>query len=158
MQFFLFLYEIVLIENPFIYRPLNIVGELQFACTIFLIGHYWNGFDHWRNLVTLLCSCEDAINKYRDVFIHFIATIHYQMNELPLEFLCGIDMDQNVFYKKFRELFRNVNGANSSQKIVMMIERFKQNLAELFQWRFPNDDTDDEEDKPVVVETEEIND
>ncbi|XP_014370310.2 protein AAR2 homolog [Papilio machaon] len=138
-------------------EPLHIIGELQFAYTIFLIGHYWNGFDHWRNLVVLLCSCEDALDKYRDVFIHFIATIQHQMKELPLEFLCGIEMEQNVFYKKFREFFRNVYSAKSNQKLVIMIEKFKKSLADLFQWEFPNDDTDDEDEKPVVVEMEEIN-
>ncbi|CAK1546217.1 unnamed protein product [Leptosia nina] len=108
-------------------EPLHIIGELQFAYLCFLIGHSLEAFEHWKNLVILLCSCDDAIHKYHTVFFHFIRTIEIQIDEMPEDFLADIVMNKNLVYKKLREFFKTAY------------------------WDFTGLDSDEEDERPVIV-------
>ncbi|XP_013200705.1 protein AAR2 homolog [Amyelois transitella] len=132
-------------------EPLHIIGELQFAYLCFLIGHSLEAFEHWKNLVILLCSCDDAIHKYRSVFFHFIRTIEVQIEEMPEDFLADIVMNKNLVYKKLREFFRTAYMSKVDGRLLTMIERFKENLTEKLQWDFTGLDADDEDERPVIV-------
>ncbi|XP_068631110.1 protein AAR2 homolog [Battus philenor] len=136
-------------------EPLHIIGELQFAYLCFLIGHSLDAFEHWKNLVILLCSCDDAIHKYRSVFFHFIRSIEIQIEEMPEDFLADIVMNKNLVYKKLREFFRTAYVSKVDGRLLTMIERFKENLMEKLQWDFTGLDTDDEDERPVVVKIDE---
>ncbi|XP_049870185.1 protein AAR2 homolog [Pectinophora gossypiella] len=132
-------------------EPLHIIGELQFAYICFLIGHSLEAFEHWKNLVLVLCSCDDAIHKYRSVFFHFIRTIEVQIEEMPEEMLADIVMNKNLVYKKLREFFRTAYVSKVDGRLLTMIERFKENLTEKLQWDFTGLDADEEDERPVVV-------
>lgn len=132
-------------------EPLHIIGELQFAYLCFLIGHSLEAFEHWKNLVILMCSCDDAIHKYRSVFFHFIRTIEVQIEEMPEDFLADIVMNKNLVYKKLREFFRTAYVSKVDGRLLTMIERFKENLTDKLQWDFTGLDTDDEDERPVIV-------
>ncbi|CAH0725229.1 unnamed protein product, partial [Brenthis ino] len=132
-------------------EPLHIIGELQFAYLCFLIGHSLEAFEHWKNLVILMCSCEEAIHKYRSVFFHFIRTVETQIDEMPEEFLADIVMNRNLVYKKLRDFFRTAYMSKVDGRLLTMIERFKENLTEKLQWDFTELDTDDEDERPVIV-------
>ncbi|KAG6441420.1 protein AAR2 homolog [Manduca sexta] len=136
-------------------EPLHIIGELQFAYLCFLIGHSLEAFEHWKNLVILICSCDDAIHKYRSVFFHFIRTIEIQIEEMPEGFLADIVMNKNLVYKKLREFFRTAYVSKVDGRLLTMIERFKENLTEKLQWDFTGLDTDDDDERPVVVKLDE---
>ncbi|XP_059062410.1 protein AAR2 homolog [Achroia grisella] len=132
-------------------EPLHIIGELQFAYLCFLIGHSLEAFEHWKNLVIIICSCDDAIHKYRSVFFHFIRTIEVQIEEMPEDFLADIVMNKNLVYKKLREFFRTAYVSKVDGRLLTMIERFKDNLTEKLQWDFTGLDADEEDERPVVV-------
>ncbi|XP_041970696.1 protein AAR2 homolog [Aricia agestis] len=132
-------------------EPLHIIGELQFAYLCFLIGHSLEAFEHWKNLVILLCSCDDAIHKHRSIFFHFIKTIEVQIEEMPEDFLADIVMNKNLVYKKLREFFRTAHVSKVDGRLLTLIERFKENLTEKLQWDFTGLDMDDEDERPVVV-------
>ncbi|XP_026737162.1 protein AAR2 homolog [Trichoplusia ni] len=136
-------------------EPLHIIGELQFAYLCFLIGHSLDAFEHWKNLVILMCSCDDAIHKYRSVFFHFIRTIEVQIDEMPEDFLADIVMNKNLVYKKLREFFRTACVSKVDGRLLTMIERFKDNLTDKLQWDFTGLDTDEEDERPVVVQLDE---
>ncbi|XP_072939659.1 protein AAR2 homolog [Epargyreus clarus] len=132
-------------------EPLHIIGELQFSYLCFLIGHSLDAFEHWKELVILLCSCDDAIHKYRSLFFHFIRTIEIQIEEMPEDFLADIVMNKNLVYKKLREFFRTAYMSKVDGRLLTMIERFKENLTEKLQWDFTGLDADEEDERPVVV-------
>ncbi|KAG7307741.1 hypothetical protein JYU34_006316 [Plutella xylostella] len=136
-------------------EPLHIIGELQFAYLCFLIGHSLEAFEHWKSLVILLCSCDDAIHKYRSLFFHFIRTIEVQIDEMPEEFLADIVMNKNLVYKKLREFFRTAYVSKVDGRLLTMIERFKDNLTDKLQWDFTGLDVDEEDERPVVVNLDE---
>lgn len=132
-------------------EPLHIIGELQFAYLCFLIGHSLDAFEHWKNLVVLLCSCDEAIHKHRSVFFHFIRTIEIQIDEMPEEFLADIVMNKNLVYKKLREFFRTAYASKVDGRLQTMIDRFKENLTQKLQWDFTGLDNDEEDERPVIV-------
>ncbi|XP_050343438.1 protein AAR2 homolog [Nymphalis io] len=133
-------------------EPLHIIGELQIAYLCFLIGHSLEAFEHWKNLVILLCSCDQAIRKYRNVYFHFIKTIEIQIDEIPGDFLADIVMNKNVIYKKLRYFFRTafVNKKVDGQ-LLTMIERFIENLTLKLKWDFTGLNDCEEDEKPVLV-------
>ncbi|KAL0882565.1 hypothetical protein ABMA27_001019 [Loxostege sticticalis] len=132
-------------------EPLHIIGELQFAYICFLIGHSLDAFEHWKSLVILFCSCDDAISKYKTVFYHFVKTLETQIEEMPEEFLADIVMNKNLVYKKLREFFRTVYMGNIEGRLLKVIDDFKHNLTEKLQWDFTELDADEEDERPVVV-------
>ncbi|VVD01347.1 unnamed protein product [Leptidea sinapis] len=136
-------------------EPLHIVGELQFAYLCFLIGHSLEAFEHWKDLVILMCSCDSAIHKYRSVYVQFIHTIETQIEEMPEEFLADIVMNKNVVYKKLRELFRIAHASKVDGRLLALIDRFKTNLTEKLQWDFTGLDKDEDDERPVIVNIDE---
>ncbi|XP_047510405.1 protein AAR2 homolog [Pieris napi] len=136
-------------------EPLHIIGELQFAYLCFLIGHSLEAFEHWKNLVILFCSCDEAIHKYRSVFFHFIRTVEVQIEEMPEDFLADIVMNKNLVYKKLREFFKTAYVSKVDGRLLTMIERFKDNLTDKLQWDFTGLDRDEEDERPVIVKIDE---
>lgn len=44
------------------------LGELQFAFICFLIGESLEALEQWKKMVTLVCSCEDALLTHPKFF------------------------------------------------------------------------------------------
>lgn len=132
-------------------RPKDIIGELEFAYVCFLIGHSLDAFEQWKKLVILLCSCEEAIKKYRFVYLNFINSLELQIIEIPEEFLADIVMNNNIIYAKLRDFFRTSINCEMEERLKVSIERFKKNLTEKLMWDFNDLEEEDDDDKPVVV-------
>ena len=47
----------------FFFRVQEILAELQFSFLCFLVGQHYDSFEHWKRLLIMLCTCEDAIGK-----------------------------------------------------------------------------------------------
>lgn len=71
-------------------------GELQFAFVCFLIGNVYEGFEHWKRLLALLCRSEEAMKKHKDLFLGLIAVLYHQLGEIPPDFFVDI-VSQNNF-------------------------------------------------------------
>ncbi|KAG0503276.1 hypothetical protein HPP92_003348 [Vanilla planifolia] len=57
-----------------------LLGELQFAFVVFMMGQSLEAFIHWKDMVTLLFSCRDAPLQTRsELFVKFIRVIYYQL-------------------------------------------------------------------------------
>ena len=68
------LYSNCLYKHIYIdYRLL--LGEYQFSFVCFLIGQCFDAFEHWKKLTALLCSCDDAVFKYGDLYFDFIGKL-----------------------------------------------------------------------------------
>lgn len=130
---------------------MDLVGELEFAYVCFLIGHSLDAFEHWKKLVRLFCSCEEAIIRYRNVYMHFITTLQVQLMEIPEEFLADIVMNENVIYVILRSFFKTVQSSNVESRLKVAIERFQCSLTDKFMWNFANLDGDEDDELPVIV-------
>ncbi|XP_027744302.1 protein AAR2 homolog isoform X2 [Empidonax traillii] len=90
-------------------RPLELLGELQFAFICFLIGNVYDAFEHWKRLLDILCRSEDAIVKYQDLYINLISVLYHQLNEIPADFFVDIVSQDNFLTSTLQVPTKGVN-------------------------------------------------
>lgn len=130
----------------------DLVGELQFAFVCFVIGWSLESFEQWTQLVSLLCSCELAVEKRHAFYSRFLDVLETQLEEVPEDFLVDIVDSNNVIYRSLKDLFRTINSSDRIDgRLQSKAERFRGRLTHKFQWDFSELDCEDDEDAPVIV-------
>ncbi|KAJ9577463.1 hypothetical protein L9F63_005964 [Diploptera punctata] len=131
----------------------DVVGEMQFAFVSFLVGHSLEAFEHWKKLVILLCSCDDALSKRREVYDVFLTALEVQILEIPQDFLVDIVASNNFVYHSLRVLFRNIQMNDLvDDRLKTKAKRLQDRLTHKFQWDFSHLDEEDEDEAPVIVD------
>jgi len=77
-------------------QEFGILGELQLAYIAFLLGQNCDGFDQWRALLQMLCSCESAASTRPELFSELCRTFHAQLDQAPSD-LFGDDLMRDNF-------------------------------------------------------------
>jgi A1 cistron-splicing factor AAR2 len=72
-----------------------VLGELQFAFVAFLMGQSYESFEQWKNLITILCQCDSAMQQYPQFFDEFITVFYHQLKEVPEDFFVDIIAGNN---------------------------------------------------------------
>jgi AAR2 protein. len=125
---------------------------MQFAYVSFLVGQSLEAFDHWKRLLVLLCSCDEAISKWRAVYDTFLSAIEAQLLEIQEDFLVDIVAGSNFVYQSLRILFRTLQLSETVDgRLKSKAKRFQERLTVKFQWDFTCLDREDDDDAPVVV-------
>jgi len=138
----------------FAFRPVDLVGELQFAFVCFLVGQSLEAFEHWKRLVGLLCSCDDAVSKRREVFDEFLSSLEAQLLEIPEDFLVDIVTSNNFVYHSLRSLFRTLQLSETvDDRLKSKARPFQERLTVKFMWDFTGLDQEVGDEAPIVVET-----
>lgn len=127
------------------------MGEVQLAFICFLIGHSFEAFEHWKKLIGILCSCDEAISEYVDIFSSFITVLTHQLQEVQEDFLVDIVEGNNFVYRNLRIFFRNLQSGNTNGRLKTKGDRFQEFLTQKLLWDFSDVLQEDEEDLPVVV-------
>lgn len=52
-----------------------LLGELQLSFVCLLMAQNFSGFNQWKKLVHLLCSCSDLMTQKPDLFIEFMGKV-----------------------------------------------------------------------------------
>lgn len=128
----------------------GILGEIQFAFICFLIGQVFEAFDQWKKLVHLLCSSEMALNLHSDLYMNFIAVMHYQIHEIPEDFFVDIVSSNNFLTTTLHEFFSSMEEGNGDAKLRQRGQKFREHLTRKFKWDFS---IEPDEYAPVVVHT-----
>lgn len=118
-----------------------------------MVGHSFEAFEHWKKLVSLLCSCQRAVKKYRYIYDEFISLLELQVSEIPEEFLADIVTNNNFIYMKLKQLFTAVQFSDIDGRLKTKIERFQEFLTSTYGWDYTHLESDEEDEKPVIVET-----
>lgn len=130
----------------------EILAELQFSFVCFLVGQHYDSFEHWKKLLVMLCTCEDAIIEHSQLYNNLISEMYYQIKEVPNDFFVDIVSSNNFLATILNQLFGFVrNSSRIDAGLKSRVSKFEAHLSQKFNWIF--DDEEDEEDKPVVVET-----
>jgi A1 cistron-splicing factor AAR2 len=133
-------------------RPVDIVGELQFAFVCFLVGQSLEAFEHWKQLVRLLCSCDDAVCRRREVYDEFLSALEAQLVEIPEDFLVDIVTSNNFVYHSLHSLFRTLQlNETVDDRLKSKAKRFQESLTVKFMWDFTRLDKEVGDEAPVVV-------
>lgn len=69
---------------------------MQFAFVCFLLGNVYEGFEHWKCLLTLLCRSEETMRKRKELYLGLITILYHQLGEIPPDFFVDI-VSQNNF-------------------------------------------------------------
>lgn len=129
----------------------EILGELQFAFVCFLVGQVYDAFEHWKKLLNLLCSCDEALQTNVDLFDGLIGILHFQVLEIPKDFFVDIVSTNNFLTTTLQVFFSNLESSTTvDKKLVEKARRFRRHLTKRFNWDF---ETEPDEFAPVVVET-----
>ncbi|XP_065335175.1 protein AAR2 homolog [Cloeon dipterum] len=139
-------------------EPLDIIGEMQVCYICFLIGHSLEAFEQWKDLLLLLCASEDALARQRAVFSRFLTVMSTHLQEIPEDFMVDVVAGKNAVYLGMKKLFQNIkeSGESVDTRLKSQAERLKQQLESKFGWGFSKEDEEeDDEDAPVVVDLSE---
>lgn len=77
------------------FSSLRLSGELQFAFVCFLLGNVYEAFEHWKQLLNLLCRSEEAMVKHHTLYINLISILYHQLGEIPADFFVDIVSQDN---------------------------------------------------------------
>ncbi|RIA96054.1 A1 cistron-splicing factor [Glomus cerebriforme] len=149
----------------------ELLGELQLAFVCFLIAENYAGFIQWKNLVQLICSCQEELEKYADtLFTDFLDVLKCQLEECPRDFFHNIVTEDNYLAHVLKNFRRNILEASSMDAIPQQsleklhtlrrrFEKFRGFLNQRFHWEIVDEVAAREEEEreegeyaPVVVE------
>ena len=129
----------------------DILGELQFAFVTFLIGHVFDSFEYWKQLLKIVCMSSTAVTKHTDFYLNFIRVIHFQLKQTPHDFFADIVENNNFLVVFLRNFFSNVlENLNVNQTLRKRSKRFQKFLTEHFKWDFSSEP---EDEAPTVVDS-----
>ena len=127
----------------------EILGELQYAFICFVLGQVMDGFEHWRSIVKVLCSCGNDMNKHKELFKKLIAALYHQINEISPDFFVDIVSSNNFLVANLTTLFESIAECEDSEMIDIS-SKFKKHLKKKYKWKF---NKEPEDCLPIVVET-----
>ncbi|CAL8251479.1 unnamed protein product [Arctogadus glacialis] len=138
-----------LLEKHYKLKPLDVLGELQFAFVCFVIGNVYDGFEHWKRLLALLCRSEDAMRSHKELYLGLIAVLYHQLGEIPPDFFVDIVSQDNFLTSTLQDFFQFAIGPGVDSTLRKRAEKFKVHLTKKFRWDF---DADLDDCAPVVVD------
>nr|CAG4637252.1 EOG090X0AVR [Ceriodaphnia reticulata] len=130
-------------------EPLYILAELQMAFLCFLIGQVYSAFEHWKNLVRIICFADDMVLQNPSLFMEFIGDFYFQMQEVPTDMFVDIVSSENFLIQTLRVLFGNVlENEEVDNQLKRRTSHLKLFVTQRFQWDF---DVEPDDEAPVVV-------
>ena len=57
----------------------EVLAELQFAFVCFLVGQHYDSFEHWKKLLVMFCTCEEAILENPQLYMKLISEMYFQV-------------------------------------------------------------------------------
>jgi A1 cistron-splicing factor AAR2 len=125
----------------------QLLEELQFSFILYLCGLSVDSLAHWRQIVSLLCNSDSAIEKYRNFYIKFVNVIKFQLPEIPIEFV--EQSPSNSIYHDIKNLLKNLHLSSLTDVSKILQEH----LRETINWTFDDLLDEDPDDLPTIVET-----
>ncbi|XP_042197744.1 protein AAR2 homolog [Callorhinchus milii] len=129
--------------------PKDILGELQFSFVCFLIGNVYDAFEHWKDLLQLLCHSEEAVGKRTDLYTLLISALYHQLSEIPADFFVDIVSKDNFLTTTLQEFFSYMHSPMVDEALQRRVGKFKAHLTRKFKWDF---DEEPDDCAPVMVD------
>ncbi|KAG1021027.1 hypothetical protein G6F26_008800 [Rhizopus arrhizus] len=130
-----------------------LLGELQLAFVCLLMAQNFSGFNQWKQLVQLLCSCQELMKENPELFIDFMDVLQSQLDECPDDFFRDILLENNFISVMLKGFQQHIPG--SQERLVSRYIRLKNFIVKKFEYDLPQEEEEeDEEDAPVIVDIE----
>lgn len=127
----------------------EVLGELEMAYVIFVLGQNYDGFEQWKQLVLLLSGCQRAVEEHTELFADFIRTLFNHLQQAPEDFFQDDLSAGNFLTRALTDLLEV-----ASESACKTIRQRAGHLAALVQKRFGCDWHELDVDRPVIVECE----
>jgi A1 cistron-splicing factor AAR2 len=127
----------------------ELLAEFQFAFVCFLIGQCQDALEQWKNIIELLCNCDEAMESHEDLFTNFIQILKKQLHSIPKDFFVDELSERNFLTKTLTSLY-GIISEDSPENVQNQAIELKSQLLEQFNWTLDQDD--DPDDAPFVVE------
>lgn len=125
----------------------QLLEELQFSFILYLCGLSVDSLAHWRQIVSLFCNSDSAIDKYRNFYVQLVNVIKFQLPEIPIEFI--EQSPSNSIYFDIKNLLKNLHLSNLTD----ISKILQEHLRETINWTFDDLLEEDPDDLPQIVET-----
>lgn len=114
-----------------------LLAELQFAFIVFLIGQVYEGFDQWKRIIHLVCSCKAALRSHGEFFAELLMVLHFQMKMFTDEFFEDTLASNNFIISTLSLLFANIEDELPADNALRMkASKFKMLLEKKFSRSF----------------------
>nr|CAG4649575.1 EOG090X0AVR [Scapholeberis mucronata] len=134
-------------------RSDEILSELQLAFLCFLVGQDYNAFEHWKKLLSIMCSADEMISTNSTLFLEFIGDLYFQLQEVSPDLFVDIVTADNFLIYHLKTFFENVlENTDVESKLLKRTLQLKKFVTKKYQWDFEND----LHDPPVVLETNDV--
>ncbi|XP_059886842.1 protein AAR2 homolog isoform X2 [Delphinus delphis] len=102
------------LSKQFPQSPQDVLGELQFAFVCFLLGNVYEAFEHWKQLLNLLCRSEEAMVKHHTLYVNLISILYHQLGEIPADFFVDIVSQDNFLTSTLQNVGSMRTGTTST--------------------------------------------
>ncbi|KAI8063297.1 A1 cistron-splicing factor [Gongronella butleri] len=129
-----------------------LLGEFQLAFVCLLMAQNFSGFQHWKQVVHLLCSCHELLEQKPTLFVDFIDVLEDQLEECPIDFFRDILSENNFIASMLKNLHSALPGAGTD--LNRRFDQLTRFIEKRFNWEIDtgDDDLEDDEDAPVIVD------
>ncbi|CAD5218550.1 unnamed protein product [Bursaphelenchus okinawaensis] len=96
----------------------QLLGEVQYAYVIFLIGQSYVGLDQWKRLLHLLADCSKDIPKAPALFEEFIVLFYFQIKLIQNDFFEDLFTGDNFLKTVIPMLFANIYDSDHASAVL----------------------------------------
>ncbi|KND04783.1 uncharacterized protein SPPG_00487 [Spizellomyces punctatus DAOM BR117] len=141
----------------------ELLGELQLAFIIFLLGEVYDGYEQWKTFIHLLCQSDEAIDDNGStLFYEFIGIFHAQLESHPTDFFYDALSADNFIRSNiliFVRMLQDRAGRGVPKTLQSAVDTLVDFVESRFKWDIRHDvrvlgEEEEEEGEfaPVVVE------
>ncbi|TMW59483.1 hypothetical protein Poli38472_004552 [Pythium oligandrum] len=134
----------------------ELLGELQLAFIAFLQLSSLTAMEQWKQMLLMLCSCEQALTTHVELFRAFLKLLRTQLEQIPVDFFQDELTGDNFLRPCMASLLELLRDAECPPELGSMGEQLTGLLQSRFHLDLGTELLDDDEFAPVVVAPDEL--
>ena len=102
----------------------DLLGELQLSFVLMMFLYSYPAMEHWKLLVSTICSCERILVADTNFTTNFIRILYSQLKFIPEDFFENELSKDNFMRASLTSLFSNLNTSSISEELKEHRKRF----------------------------------
>jgi len=137
-----------IVKNRYKDDELCLLGEMQIAFILFMVGENIEGFEQWKKIFYVICNSENYLELHKNFCLESIRCIFNMLKQFPHDFFYDALSKENFIEKSLNVFYENCKNIKDS-KIDQRLDSLKKLLLDSFnlEMNLPNDD-----ELPVIVD------
>ncbi len=110
-------------------RYANLLGEMQLAYMMFMLLYSYPALQHWKLLVSIVCSSESYLAAHPNFTSAFMRAFYSQLNFSPVDFFESELSKENFLGPVISALFSSLDGSGVLSSNAFLLEHKKRLFA-----------------------------